>query len=79
MQAIIRHSPISRNGSMYSTYGNSPFPVAVYRTSCAKGSKANSTFAHANPTHGGTRGFCLPILEARHEHLCFSICTEKKK
>ena len=36
MEAIIRHAPITRNGPIYSTYGNSPFPVAVYRTCCAK-------------------------------------------
>ena len=79
MEAIIRHSPITRKGPIYSTYGNSPFPVAVYRTCCAKGSKAQSMVTHADPTHGGTRGFCLPTLAARHEHLCFPICTQKKK
>ena len=78
MEAIIRHSPITRNGPIYSTYGSSPLPVAVYRTCFAKGSKAQSTVTHANPAHGGTRGFCLPVL-AEHEHLCFPICTEKKK
>ena len=51
MEAIIRHSPITRNGPVYSTYRNSPFPVAVYRTCCAKGSKAQSTVTHADPTH----------------------------
>ena len=79
MEAIIRHSRITRNGPMYSTCGNIPFPVAVYRTCCAKGSKAKSTVTHADPTHRGTRGFCLPVLAARHEHLCFPICTQKKK
>ena len=79
MVAIIRHSPITRNGPIYGTYGNSPFPVAVYRTCCAKGSKAQSKVTSADPTHGGTRGFCLPVLVARHEHLCFTICTQKKK
>ena len=79
MEAIIRHSPITRNGPIYSVYGNGWFPVAVYRTCCAKGSKAQSTVTHADPTHSGTRGFCLPVLAARHEHLCFTICTEKKK
>ena len=79
MQAIIRHSPITCNGPIYSTKGNSPFPVAVYHTCCAKGSKANSTVAHAVPTHGGTGGFCLPVLAARHKHLCFPICTKRKK
>ena len=64
---------------VYSTYGDSPFLVAVYRTCCAKGSKAQSTVTDADPTHGGTRGFCLPVLAARHEHLCFPICTYKKK
>ena len=79
MAAIIRHSPITRDGPIYSTYGNSPFPVAVYRTCCAKGSEAQSTVTHADPTHGGTRGFCLPVLAARHEHLCFPIYKQKKK
>ena len=79
MEAIIRHSPITRNVPIYSTYGNSRFPVAVYRTCCAKSSKAQSTVTHADPTHGGTRRFCLPVLAARHEHLCFTICTQKKK
>ena len=45
------------------------FPVAVYRTCCGKDSKA----------HSGTRGFCPPVLAARHEHLCFTICTQKEK
>ena len=66
MEAIIRHSPITHNGPIYSTYGNGWFPVAVYRTCCAKGSKAQSTVTHADPTHSGTRGFCLPVLAARH-------------
>ena len=79
MEAIIRHSPITRNGPIYGTYGNIPFQVAVYRTCCAKGSNAKSTVTHADPTHGGTMGFCLPVLAARHEHLCFPICTKKKK
>ena len=30
MEAIIKHSPITCNGPIYSTYGNSPLPVAVY-------------------------------------------------
>ena len=64
---------------LYSTYGNSPFPVAVYRTCFAKGSKAKSTVTHADPTRGGTRGFCIPVLAARHEFSCFPICTQKKK
>ena len=79
MEAIITHSPITRNGPIYSTYGNGWFPVAVYRTCFAKGSKAQSTVTHADPTHRGTRGFCLPVLAARHEHLCLTICTQKKK
>ena len=79
MEAIIRHSPIACNGPIYSTYGNSPYPAAVYCTCCAKGSKANSTVARADPTGSGTRGFCLPTMAARHEHLCFPICTQKKK
>ena len=36
MEAIIGHSPITCNGPIYSTYGNSPFPVAVYRTCLPK-------------------------------------------
>ena len=79
MEAIIKHSPITCNGPIYSTYGNNPFPVAVYRTCYAKGSKANSTVAPANPTHRGTRGFCLLVVAARHEHVCFPICTQKTK
>ena len=79
MEGIIRHSPITCNGPIYSTYGNSPFPAAVYSTCCAKGSKAKSTVMHADPTHGGTRGFCLPVLAAHHEHLCFPIYTQEKK
>ena len=79
MGAIIKHSPMTRNGPVYSTYGNSPCQGAVYRTCCAKGIKAKGTVTHADPTHRGTRGFCLPVLAARHEHLCFPICTQKKK
>ena len=79
MEAIIRHSPITCNGPIYSTYGNSPYPVGVYCICYAKGSKAKSTVAHADPTHRGTGGFCLPVLAARHEHVCFPICTQKKK
>ena len=56
MEAIIRHSPITRNGPIYSTYGNSPFPIAVYHTCSAKGSKEQSTVTHQDPTHGGTKG-----------------------
>ena len=78
MEAIIRHSPITRDGPIYSIYGNGRFPVAVYRTCCAKGSKAQSTVTHADPTHSGTRGFSLAALAARHEHLCFTICTQKR-
>ena len=77
MEAMIRHSPITRNGPIYSTYGNIPFPVAVYRTCYAKGSKAKSTVTHADPTHGGTRGFCLPVLAAVR-HPCFPIWTQEK-
>ena len=78
MGAIIRHSPITFNGPIYSTYGDTPYPVGVHCTCCPKGSTANST-AHANPTHGGHGRFCLPVLEARHEHLHFPICTPKKR
>ena len=70
MEAIIRHSPITRNGPIYSIYGNSRFPVAVYRTCCAKVSKAQSTVTHADPTRSGTRGFCLPALAARNSYEC---------
>ena len=76
METIIRQSPVTSNGPIYSTYGNSSYPVAVYCTWCAKGSKATSTVAHADPTHGVTGGFCLPIVAARHEHLCFPVCTQ---
>ena len=79
MEAIIRHSPITCNGPIYSTYGNSPYPVGVYCTCCAKGSKAKSTAAHAQPARRGSGGSCLPVLAARHEHLCFPMCTQKKK
>ena len=79
MEAIIRHSPITCNGPIYGTYGISPYPVRVYCTCCAKGSKARSTAAHADPTHRGTGGFRLPVLAPRHEHLRFPICTQKKK
>ena len=79
MEAISRHSPITSNGPIYRTYGNSRFRAAVHRTCCAKGSKAQSTVTHADPMHGGTRGFCLPVLAARHEHLCFTICKQQKK
>ena len=44
MEAIIRHAPIARNGPIYSTYGNSPFPAAVYRTCCAKGTIAKKLY-----------------------------------
>ena len=79
MEAIIRHSPITCNGPINSTYGNNPYLVAVYCTCCANGSKANSTVAHADPTCGGAGGLCLPILAARHEHLCFPICNQTNK
>ena len=79
MEGIIRYSPITCNGPIYSTYGNTPYLVAVHCTCSAGNSKANSTVAHADPTHGGTRGFCLPVLAARHEHLCFPMCTQKKR
>ena len=35
--------------------------------------------AHADPTHRGTGGFCLPVFAARHEHVRFPICTQNKK
>ena len=54
MEAIIRHSPITCIGPIYSIYGNSPYLVGFYCTCCAKSSKANHTVAHADPTHGGT-------------------------
>ena len=79
MEAIIEHSPITRNGPIYSIYGNGRFPVAVYRTCCAEGSRAQSTVTHADSTTSGSRRFCLPVLAARNEHLCFTICTQKKK
>ena len=61
MEAIIRHSPITRNGPIYSIYDNSRFPVAVYRTYCAKVGKARSTVTHADPTHSGTRA-AMPVM-----------------
>ena len=79
MEAIIRHSPITCNGPKDSTYGNNPYLVAVYCTSCAKGSKAKGTVSHADPTHGVTGRFCLLDLAARHEHRRFSNSTQKKK
>ena len=79
MKAIIRHSPITCNRPIYRSYGRSPFAVAIYCTSFGKGSKAKSTVTHAEPTQDDTRGFCLPVLAARHEHLCFPICTHKNK
>ena len=79
METMIRHSPITCNGPIYSTYGNSPCPIGIYCTCCAKGSKAESTVAHADPTHRGTGGFCLPVLVARHEQMRFPSCTQTKK
>ena len=57
MEAIIRHSPIARNGPIYSIYGNGRFPVAVYRTCCAKGSKAQSMVCRCT---------CSKIVQAHH-------------
>ena len=79
MEAIIRHSPIPRNSPIYRIYGNIPYPVRVYCSCCAKGSKAKSTVPHADPAHRGSGGFCLPVLAARHEHVRFAICTQEKK
>ena len=78
MEAIMRHSPVTCNGPIYSTYGNSPYLVSVYCTCCAKSSKAKSTAAHADPAHCGSGGFCLLALAARREHLRFPICKQKK-
>ena len=78
----MRQAPITCNGPIYSTYGNSPYPVGVYCTCCAKASKATSRSVHANPGHRGSGGFYLLGLAARHEHLRFPICTlhtQKKK
>ena len=79
MEAISKHSPRTHNGPMYRTYGRISYPVAVYCTCCGKSSKVKSTVKHADPTQGGTRGFCLPVLADRHEHLCIPICTQKKQ
>ena len=79
MKAIIRHSPIPCNGPIYSTYGNSPYPVGIYCTCCTKGSKAKGTAVHADQAHRGSRGSYLPVLAARHGHLRFAIYKEKKK
>ena len=78
MEAIIRLSSIPCNGPIYSAYGNNPYPVRVYCTYCAKGSKPKRRAAHADPAHHGSGGFRLPVLAARHEHLRFPICTPKK-
>ena len=79
MEAIIRHSPITCNGPIYNIYGNSPYQFGVNSTWCAKGSKAKSTAAHVDPEHRGSRGFCLPVFAACHEHLRFLICTWEKR
>ena len=79
MEAIIKHSPAACNGPLYSTYRNNPYPIRVYCTCCAKGSKAKSTAPHANPAHHCSGAFCLPILATRHEHLRFPICTQKNR
>ena len=79
MEAIIRHSHIPRNGPTYRTYCNSPYPVNVYCTCCAKGSNAKSTFPHADLAAGGSGGFRLRVLAARHEHVRLSICTHTHK
>ena len=79
MGAIIRHSPIPCNGPIYRAQGNSPYPIRIYCTCCAKGSKAKTIVPHADLVHRGSGGFCLPILAARHEHVRFPICTHKKK
>ena len=79
MEAIIGHFPITYNGPIHTTYGYSPYSIGVYCTCCAKSSKAKSTVAHADPTHRGTGGFCLPVLAARHEHVRFPMCTQKRK
>ena len=78
MEAIISHSPTNRNGPIYRTYGNSPFPVAVYRTCCAKCSKAKSTVTHADPTHVGTRGFFLPVWQPAMSTYAFPSAHKKK-
>ena len=79
MEAIIRHSPNPRNGPIYRTYGNSPYPVRVNCTCGAKGNKAKSMVPHADLAQCGSGGFCLPVLAARHEHVPFPICTEGEK
>ena len=79
MEAISRHSPIPHSGPIYSTYGNGPYRVRVYRTCCTKGSKAKSTASQADQAHRGTVGFCLPVLAARHDHQRFPICTQTKR
>ena len=71
MESIIRHSPITCNGPIYSTYGNSPYPVGLHCTCCAKSSKAKTTTVHEDPAHCGSGGFCLPICAHR-------ICTTKR-
>ena len=79
MEAIIKHSPITCYGPIYSTYGNSPYLVAVYCTCCAKGSKANDTVTHANPTHFGTRGIPPSSCGSRPcAHVLSHLHTERK-
>ena len=72
-----RNAPSVDNGK-YSTYSNSPYPVCVYCTCCAKNSKAKSTIEPADPTHCGTGGFCRPILAACHQHLSFPNLHKEK-
>ena len=74
MGAIIRHSPITCSGPIYSTYGNSPYLVGIYCTCCAKGRTAKSTAPHADPAHRGSGEFCLLALAVHHAHLRFCIC-----
>ena len=34
---------------------------------------------HANPAHRCSGRYCLSILAATHQHLCFSVCTQEEK
>ena len=37
------------------------------------------TVLQANPAHRCSVGFCLPILAAPHQHLCYTVYTQKEK
>ena len=43
------------------------------------GSEASGPWAIGSEYRFSTRGFCPPVVAACHEHLCFPICTHRKK